>query len=1026
MKKHKALFILVAAISFIVLVSCAKTRIMDRYDEEILAQEEDRFNLYKQSGTAKAKEVPGDPDKPQTDEKENWFAYLFSPSYKEKSSYYSLSEMKGLQPINMDSPDIGDKYAVMSICWNDNAPVLRFYQRLFNSKSMEFSFPLDKYNTREISRDESKVKREIIISLRQGTVLPWIMMDDYEIFKVTVSEDLKTKIWEIEKVDMLTENRIDDIQPILSESGAKIVFTSIDDGKASVNIMDSNGTNVAAIDEKASMPCFLPGGDDVIFVKEDETEARDFYVYKASDKKVRKAEVAEIVSIIRTLPYASLKAKYMTIGAFRRGAKPEISDAKPITYEEIISAGLRGSPEILRDYYAYEASMAMTVENLYDEGPDAFFGANYLADNYIFLKKPEDQTNDNVGDVISMENFLRLTGGMTVPVIPNVHLKLAEYARDRYSQEAAKLQFLKTVNDSLAKFNGACFDYIMWEETIGKYSRATEVAMKRYEKFKVQKDNGYNIKERVLFAENEFNAAQTEYSNAAESFIGSQYKINELLGLNISKPLKVEYPGNEKFLNDMEELPQLEYFQAQAQINHSDIQRMNFMLLGASAIRDMGPPALRTDGVKISISYGYGIDKWSKAIDDFLLLSMAQSFPLRLPILGRSYYDNWTSKIESLRNEKFRIQGEVKSNVHTAYKDLVVLKSALETQKARTTLFRERVRIGSIYDKVGHFEFQATITDPSKINDTDTDEIELMKNEAKLFQMRCEYFKKLSNLYAASGISSKLVSKMLARMKIEKDEKINAFVNGLYLPEPREVIISKEKREEFLAFCRKYAVNRINLSISDTELMKDYDLELRYFLAQCKEINIGVNALIRADGKLNKNKEEKIAVLAKAMTDFDGFAGIDLDIRPYLSTDWKNDESRKDICATYVKLAKEVSEICGRDKLSIEMPLFLKDQETIDGKFPEELSRYAGTFNVSALKTDPASIEALCSDKKITARINASLDLRSPDSGKSNLSDMRMSSFSEMRSELCERLRKFSNFSGSLVNDYELLKDMKN
>lgn len=1001
---------------------------MDRYDEEILAQEEDRFNLYKQGDAVKAQEVPGDPSKPQTNEQENWFAYLFSPNYRDKMKFYSLSEFKGLQPINMDSPDLKDKYAIMAICWRDNAPVLRFYQRLFNSKAVEFSFPLDKYNSRIVSKDESGTKREIIISLRQGTILPWIMMDDYEIFRITVNEDAKTGIWEIEKVEMLTENRIDDIQPLLSASGSKIVFTSIDDGKASVKIMDGNGTNPFTIDEKASMPCFLPGTDDVIFVKEDENELRDFYVYKTAEKKIRKADTAEIVATVRELPYASLKAKYMTIGAFRRSAKPDISDAKKITYEEIISAGLRGSPEILRDYYEYESAMAKTVENLYDQGPDAFFSSNYLADNYIFLKKPEGQSTDNVGDVISMENFLRLTGGMTVPVIPNVHLKLAEYARDRYAQEAAKLQFQKTVNDSLAKFNGACFDYIMWVETIGKYSHAAEIAMKRYEKFKIQKDAGYNIKERVLFAENEFNAAQTEYDNAVESFIGSQYKINELLGLNITKPLQIEYPENDKLFK-AEEVPALEYFQAQAQINHPDIQKMNFMLLGASAIRDMGPPALRTDGVKISISYGYGIDKWSKAIDDFLLLSLAHTFPLRLPILGRSYYDNWTSKIESLRNEKFRIQGEVKTNVHSAYKDIVVLKSALETQRARTELFRERVRIGAIYSKVGNLEFQTAMPDVlniSQINDIDTNEIELMKNEAKLFQMRCEYFKKLSNLYAASGISSKLVSQMLAHMKIEKREKESTFVNGLYLLEPLEIITSKEKRDEFLAFCRQYSVNNLNCLVSDEEMLRTYDLELKYFIVQCRERNIEVNALIKANGELGNEQSSKLQRLAKSIVQFGSFSGIDLDMRPYLAQKWENEKQRTEICGKHIELAQKISELCGRNNLSVEMPLFLKDQDTAYGKFPEALSRYAGTFNVSALKASPESLEALCKDKKITSRINASLDLRTPHANEHNLADMRMSSFSDMKSELCGKLRKFSNFGGSVVNDYGLLKDMKN
>jgi len=1031
MKKSKPLFVLLAVISFTVLASCAKTRIKDRYDEEILTQEEDRFNLYKQANSVKAREIPGAPSKPQADEKTNWFSYLFSGSYREKMRFYSLSEMKGLQPLDMDSPDLSETYSIMAICWNDNAPVLRFWQRYFNSKAVEFSFPLNKNNSREISRDASTVRREIIISLRQGTMLPWIMMDDYEIFRITVNEDLKSGIWTIEKVDQLTDNRYDDVQALLSESGGEILFTTIEDDKPSVNIMDASGGHVVRIAEKASMPFYLPASNDVIFVKEDEEGVRDFYVYQARDGKTVKADTSQIVSAIRTVPYTSLKSKYMTIGAFRRGSAPDISGTKTITYSEIISSGLRGSPEILRDYYEYESSMARTVENLYDQGPDAFFSSYYLADNYIFLKKPDGESRDNVGDVISMENFLRLTGGMTVPVIPNVPLKLAEYAQDRYGQEAARLQFLKTVNTALGNFNSSCFEYILWENSIEKYSRTVEIALGKYEKFRIQREAGYNINERVLFAENEFNAAQSEYNNAVESFIGCQYKLYELLGLNIPHPLKIEYPEKEKLLQ-APELRDLEWFQAQAQINHPDIQRMNFMLLGAAAIRDMGPPALRSDGVKVSITYGYGIDKWSKAIDDFLLLGLAHAFPLRLPVLGRSYYDNWSAKIESLRNEKFRIQGEIKTSVHAAYKDIVVLKTAIATQESRTELFKERFRIGSIYDKVGNFEFQTALPDAlniSQINDTETSEIELLKAEIKLVQMRSEYFKRLSALYSASGISAKLVSDLLVRMKPEKSGQ-EAFVNGIYLMAPLEIIRSKEERNAFLSFCEKSGVNEINCLISsgpnNLSVLEDYAHELRYFLNQCAAKNISVNALIKGEAFLSPAGRKKLEALTESILRFNKFQGIDLDIKPFLLPEWKDSSEREKICDSYLAAVKKVSESCGRNRLSIEIPLFLKNQETKNGNLPEALSIYAGAFNISSLRTDTESVEAFLEDKKISARINAQVDLRSPYGSGKTLSEIKLSSLSEMKNELCGRLRKFSNFGGSLINDYELLKDMKN
>jgi hypothetical protein len=720
---------------------------MDRYDEQILSQQEDQFNLYARPNAPKIRSVPqGDGKSDGKKYSGSWFEYLFSWGYEGKSVFYTYDPIEKLCPLDLKDPEAETSYSIISICWNDRAPVLRFWQRLFNSKAVEFTCPMDSFNMRPLPEKEKGFKEyDALLTLRQGTIMPWVMMDDYEIYIVRIKKRLSDSSWSIVNVNQLTDNRFDDIQPVYSPDFKNIAYVSVVNDVPELRIMESDGKNKPlTVAEKSSMPFYLYPSDNIIFVK-DMDGFRDFRIWETELRKERAATEKELVSALQLMPYSSLKSRYMLMGNFRArsASSKDGSLMKSMTFKQMLYDGLRGSPTVLRDYYEYESAISQTTEHLYDQGPDLFFASYYSAKNYVFVQKPTNPVN--VGDHIALENFLRLISGLSVPVIPNVSLILSEHAKDKAQAEALRQRFHKTVNEFISDLTAAYYDCIQWELSLDYYKKIEDICEQRVKVYQKQADLGYALKERALFAETQLLAAKSDLNNAIENCIAAQFKLNTLTGQNSNQGLSLEYPDADSFLKAVK-VPAMEWFQAQAQVNHPDIQRADFMAQYAAAVRDMGPPSTRSPGLSVSVSYGFGIWKWSEALDDFILLSANYVMPLRLPILGRAYYDNWTSMVKSWRQEKYRAQGQVKTDVHDAYKDLEVLKMQTLNTMKKNDFLDERLRLAAIYNKLGPLELQED--KPSDLYGDIADFLEnrilQQKNRVRLLQMRCEYFRRMA------------------------------------------------------------------------------------------------------------------------------------------------------------------------------------------------------------------------------------------------------------------------------------------
>jgi hypothetical protein len=464
----------------------------------------------------------------------------------------------------------------------------------------------------------------------------------------------------------------------------------------------------------------------------------------------------------------------------------------------------------------------------------------------------------------------------------------------------------------------------------------------------------------------------------------------------------------------------------------------------SAAIRDMGPPSTRSPGLSVSVSYGFGIWKWSEALDDFILLSANYVMPLRLPILGRAYYDNWTSMIKSWRQEKYRAQGQVKTDVHEAYKNLEILKMQTLTAIKRNDFLSERLRIAAIYNKLGPLELQED--KPSELHGDIADLLESrilqQKGKARILEMRCEYFRRMTKLYSSGGIALKALDTLI---KVNETKNVSkAYANGLYLWKSIETVTNSVERKKFLEFCSEKGINKVYCFISRTKqkelYLEKYDLEFAYFLNLCKKRNIKVYALMGEPDWIKGYYRKEIKTLISSLKKFNqtrkaagdaDFVGLKLDVEPHAFADWKNPEARQKLCDEYVSMLKYVSEMVGRSDLSVDVPY------TYDGVMLAEknedllkaVSSYAGDITIMAYLNSEKLIKKkvipILERKDLNSKIEVAVETAP---SKEKIISFAGSSYRHLM-DVCSKCRKsfseYPDFSGFVYHDYTHFKMLK-
>jgi outer membrane protein TolC len=853
---------------------------------------------------------------------------------RDKTRIYSYSQFEGLLELTHLDKVIINTYSTMSICWRDRAPVLRVWRSLLENEGAELTLPIDDWNARPLSSSSRHRVFQVIAALRQGCYCPWETKADYEIYRITVEHNLEDDSWSIKSLKALTDNRETDILPVYSPNYQKIAYVHLEKHIPSIIVMNYDGTQKQEISRNSTMPFFLKEGLKLIYLK-DVGGYKDFFVYDLIEKKERRASYREIVQAVKVMPYSKVKSQYLLAAGFSKNATPlkqveSLKSPRIMTFTELIRVGLRNSPEVLRDYNELLEALSNITENVYDIGPD-FFATGYysLANDILF--QPSDF--GAVGDHIARENFLRLVGGLSIPIIPNIPLRLARYSRDNWDAEAARQRLCKTINEFIKDLITAYFDYVEFKLSMYVHKQLIEVNKSRLKRYKKQFAIKHNLRERVIFAETNYKGALSEYNNNAEKLIAAQYKLAMLLGINIDRELIVKFPEPEKLFSSQNP-PPLEWFQAQAQVNHPDIHRLSHMVMRSAAERDMGPPEMRIDALRVSVSYGVGLDNWSKLVDDFLLLGMSHIYPLRLPIYAKSYYDKWTGRIDYYRQEQVRTRGQIKYDVHEAFRDLNVLLYQKESRECRRSFYRERVRLAKIYRKLGRLGFQRLQIKNllvNTLNKVTENEVELKEDQLKVINIKCEFYRRMAKLYSASGIAFQILPKLFKSTAMKQPDK---KTKSIYLWKSLEVVKDRKKRKQFLDFCTKYKFNRIYCFISRTKnkklYLQEYDLEYLYFMDLCQARKIQVYALMgNTEWLLNSYRDEIKKLMGSLekfnhmciIQDIKPFAGIKIDVEPHALASWKDSQQRIHLCYQYLSLLDFLNRTKERSlKLAVDIP----------------------------------------------------------------------------------------------------------
>ncbi len=910
----------------LLLAACRGGRIRDRHDEQVLAEAENHHNLYRRDGDGSSEAVGI----------QRLAGTATATPHPEHQAIYTYSQAGLVREADATTPDADQQLAAMAIAWRDGPPILRFWQRHLNAKSIAFACPLDPYNTRPLPHDETghpptpepdgedgAREFEVFVSLRQGTLMPWVIQDDYEIFAIRVRHHPAPDDWQILAVRQLTDNRDEDVQPVLDPGHRRLAWTVLDGETPRVMLRDLGSGAESVVAEDASLPFFLADGDGLLLVQAAEG-LRDFRVHEPTSPTLRPAREDELAGALAVLPHSRLKASYLLTRGFDGAGGRLDEPTAALGFEDLMMRGLQHAPSVLRDFRKLNGAMAETVVGLVDEGPEFFFSANHLTDEYIFVN--EDDAAVAVGDRATRENFLRLLTGMTIPVIPNIPLRMAIHDSNLWQEEAYRQRFHRTVNELVAELTAAILDVVEGEAALPLLHRMVALNERRLAAFRHQAAAGHVLPERVLFAENTLAAARTDLEKAAGDLVVAQARVAGLLGRAPHHPLPIAPLALAAVPSAPPPSP--EWFEAQGRINHPDLQRLDAMILRAAAIRDMGPPSTRNDGLKVRVTYGLGIDRWSEAVDDFISLSTDHVVPLRLPLLDNAYYDQWTGEIDHFRQEKFQVQGEIVAAIHAAHTDLAVLRGQLETRSRRRDFWRERLRVSRLYDRLGRLEHQQE----RDLFDSVNHELELLADERATLGFQAEYHRRLAKLYAASGIAVRLLPELFARLDGSPMSAARP-VHGLYLWRSLEVVTDRDRRRDFLDLCTASQVNLVYCFVSRTPAKELYlqrhGPEFAYFLELCRRQGIRVVAMMGEPDWLEPDFGPEIQALLDSLEAFDRarvadgdtpFAGLKLDVEPHARPGWHEPEQRAALVAAYLALLDQVAARTGRDRLSADVP----------------------------------------------------------------------------------------------------------
>ena len=152
--------------SLLLLLNCSCGYRADRFDEHLITEQSNHFNLYRNVPL----EILGTPGSP---EKVSDQALVRKMTEGEK---LALGENK-------------DSFSVLPSLFKRTPPLVHIYQKLRGKKEKKllFSIPLVQWNSREVRQEKNGDRFfQILLSLRSDTLFPILMKNNYELYLLTV------------------------------------------------------------------------------------------------------------------------------------------------------------------------------------------------------------------------------------------------------------------------------------------------------------------------------------------------------------------------------------------------------------------------------------------------------------------------------------------------------------------------------------------------------------------------------------------------------------------------------------------------------------------------------------------------------------------------------------------------------------------------------------------------------------------------------------------------------------------------
>ena len=450
--------------------------------------------------------------------------------------------------------------------------------------------------------------------------------------------------------------------------------------------------------ENAFYPIWFEDKEEFLFI--DESVSQRAFLIGNLKGESRLANEDELKKIIKLSKTKSARAFY----AMKLLDMTESQELTVFTsLDEFLKNVSLKSDEVKAARHAVMASLGSYLQERYNKGPDLVLGGAYTVDNNILT----NESDESAGDTTSLNDFLRVTTGLSYPIIANNQYResFKDFKNFQYEEEIQKFYEVvnKVINESLKQLHTLYANqqkaklYLelmsLCESNIDKYKAFEAENLRAREKLKFYNEQKAFFERQALLNELELEAARETLSSRLGG--GASDKLNFT---------KISH------LYFQDEFPEIENLIQRSYLNNPHLRQLHFKILQAAAEKDMGHPLYRKDYLNLQANYGLGLHHWDKFIDDFISVSVSAVRPLRSSELKLAYHKEWVNRIKSLRYELKSLRKKLEIEARESYGAIGGFNGYYEQYQKNVLSLYENVRRQIAIVKLAYVQEEKNLT----------------------------------------------------------------------------------------------------------------------------------------------------------------------------------------------------------------------------------------------------------------------------------------------------------------------------